>query len=175
MAFINDSRLTISAMKDWRAGMSTVFTTPRSVASTARCQYRTSPVQTSADSVKAWRSSASCVPMMRRRLGSRSVSAPATTAKKSIGANWSALRRPSLNGELVSSSTSQACPTDCIQVPMRDTSWPPQNRRKSRCCSARSASGRAMSHRTTTPLPSASAAQRPDVDHDVTERHVHAD
>ena len=50
--------------------------------------------------------------------------------------NCSALTSPSWNGECVSSSTSHACPTLCIHVPIRDTSCPPQNKRKSRCRSA---------------------------------------
>ena len=40
------------------------------------------------------------------------------------GANWAAATRPSTNGSLVSSSTSQPCATDCIHVPMTETSWP---------------------------------------------------
>ena len=48
---------------------------------------------------------------------------------------------PRRNGEFVSSSTSHACATDCIHVPMRDTSCAAQNRRKSRCRNARSPPG----------------------------------
>ena len=35
-------------------------------------------------------------------------------------------------GELVSLSTSHPCATDCIQVPMSETNWPPKNSRKLR-------------------------------------------
>ena len=49
-----------------------------------------------------------------------------------MGVNWSAVTSPSWNGERVSSSTSQAWPTLCIHVPICETSWPTQKRRKSR-------------------------------------------
>ena len=49
-----------------------------------------------------------------------------------MGPNWSAVITPSLNGEPVISSTTQACPTLCIHVPMRETSCPHQKSRKSR-------------------------------------------
>ena len=46
--------------------------------------------------------------------------------------NCSAVTSPSWNGEPVSSSTSHAWPTLCIQVPISETSCPLQKRRKSR-------------------------------------------
>ena len=58
--------------------------------------------------------------------------APATKARQSMGADWSALMSPSLKGELVSSRTSQDCATLCIQVPISEMSWPEKKRRKSR-------------------------------------------
>ena len=36
---------------------------------------------------------------------------------------------PRRNGECVRLYTSQACATDCIQVPISETSWPEKNRR----------------------------------------------
>ncbi len=36
---------------------------------------------------------------------------------------------PRRKGECVSRYTSHACATDCIQVPISDTSWPEKNRR----------------------------------------------
>ena len=72
-----------------------------------------------------------------RRLGRRSAKAPAGMEKKSMGANCRALMTPSLKAESVSSRTSQAWATLCIQVPTRETSWPARKSRKSRCCSER--------------------------------------
>src|SRR6202035_973785 len=65
-----------------------------------------------------------------------------------MGPNWSVPIRPRRNGELVSSSTSHDCPTDCIHVPMRETSCPIQKKRKSRCPRARTPAGRAMTRYT---------------------------
>jgi hypothetical protein len=55
--------------------------------------------------------------------------APATKARQSMGADWSALTSPSLKGELVISRTSQDCATRCIQVPISEMSWPEKKRR----------------------------------------------
>ena len=56
--------------------------------------------------------------------------------------NWSAVTSPRWNGDPVSSSTSHACPTLCIHVPISETSWPLQKRRKSRWRSAARRAGR---------------------------------
>src|SRR2546425_365683 len=138
MALVSPGLPTRSTMKDWRAGMSSVLASPYRVASTATCQYLTWPLHTSADRASAWTMSALWVPMMSRRLRTRSLMAPPTKENRSIGANCSVPIIPSLNGELVSSSTSHDWPTLCIQVPISETSWPPQKRRKSRWASARS-------------------------------------
>ena len=53
-----------------------------------------------------------------------------------MGVNWRAFTSPSWKGDCVSSRTSHACPTLCIQVPIRETSCPPQKSRKSRCWKA---------------------------------------
>ena len=53
-----------------------------------------------------------------------------------MGANCSAVTSPSWTGDPVSSRTSHAWPTLCIQVPISETSCPPQKSRKSRCRSA---------------------------------------
>ena len=54
-----------------------------------------------------------------------------------MGPNCSAPMTPSLKGELVNSRTSQAWATVCIQVPIREMSWPARKRRKSRWARAR--------------------------------------
>ena len=82
--------------------------------------------------MKAWIISAVWVPISMRRLCTRSLIAPPRNEKSRIGPNWSAPMSPSRNGELVSSSTSHDWPTLCIHVPIRETSCPIQNSRKSR-------------------------------------------
>src|SRR3989442_2169742 len=51
---------------------------------------------------------------------------------------------PSLSGEPESWSTSHDWATDCIHVPISETSWPPQKRRKSRWLRARSPLGKVI-------------------------------
>ena len=58
-----------------------------------------------------------------RRLGKRSAMTPATSEKRSTGANWSALISPSRSGEPVSWSTSQDWATVWIEPPTCATSW----------------------------------------------------
>jgi hypothetical protein len=70
--------------------------------------------------------------MMSRRFGSLSTTGPAKMDRRRIGANCSAPITPSRKAELVSSKTSQDCPTDCIHVPSSETPWPVQKIRKSR-------------------------------------------
>ena len=64
-----------------------------------------------------------------RRLGTRSTTTPAQRENASTGTPAQNTTRLSLKGEFVSEYTSQAWATFCIQVPMRDTSWPKKNRR----------------------------------------------
>src|SRR5207302_10036860 len=90
--------------------------------------------------------SALCVSRRRRRLRTRSASAPERKERKSMGPDWSAPITPSLNGEWVSSRTIQACPTLCIQLPTSETSCPVQKRRKSRYRKARSAVGQTIDY-----------------------------
>ena len=53
MAFRRSSRPTISAMNDWRPGMSRALTTPMATARAATCQYWTVRVHASTARVKA--------------------------------------------------------------------------------------------------------------------------
>jgi len=132
MALMRSFLPTICTTKDCRAGRSRVLAIPYTVASTATCQYWMWPAQSSAARAKAWSMRALWVRRRSRRLCTRSASAPARKERKSIGPNWSAVIMPSLKGEPVISRTTQACPTLCIHVPTRETSWPHQKRRKSR-------------------------------------------
>src|SRR5437899_2044477 len=148
---------TIAKLKTWRVGMSITFAQPRRSARTATCQYWTCPLQTSAVIVNAWRARADWVARISRRLGSRSTIAPATTENIKTGANWNVPMSPSLSGEPLSCSTSHDWATDCIHVPISETSWPPQKKRKSRWLSARSASGKGIASFPACAVPAAKA------------------
>ena len=121
-ALATSSLPTRSITYDWRAGWSKTLAKPSRRPSTATCQYSTRPVATSAPSSSAWQASVVCVMTSNRRFGSRSATAPVTTAKSSTGENWRVEMRPSLKGEPVSWSTSHACATVCIQPPTSATS-----------------------------------------------------
>ena len=108
---------TSSATKDWRVGMSTVFTQPSSSASTQTCQYSAWPKRTRRPRVSARSEIMIWVKRSTRRFGRRSARAPVNTEKSSTGANCKVPMSPSLSGEPVSCSTSHACPTDCIHEP----------------------------------------------------------
>src|SRR5207247_2154542 len=156
-AFTRSSFPTISTTKTWRVGMSITFAQPRRSARTATCQYWTCPLQTSAVIVNAWRARADWVARISRRLGSRSTIAPATTENIKTGANWNVPMSPSLSGEPLSCSTSHDWATDCIHVPISETSWPPEKKRKSRWLSARSASGKGIASFPACAVPAAKA------------------
>src|SRR5437867_11734241 len=64
---------------------------------------------------------------------------------------------PSLSGEPLSCSTSHDWATDCIHVPISETSWPPQKKRKSRWWSARRASGKGIASFPACAVPAAKA------------------
>ena len=69
---------------------------------------------------------ADCVPMSRRRLGTRSARTPASGASSTIGANCRPVVMPTATAEwsVRIVSTSQSWATRCIQVPMLDTIAP---------------------------------------------------
>ena len=113
------------------------------------CQYWTWPRPTSAASDSACTAITDWVVMSSRRLETRSASTPAKKDSSSIGRNCSVPTSPSRNGELVSSSTSHDWATDCIHVPMSETSWPAVKSRKSRFARARSGPGRREGGRAT--------------------------
>src|SRR5213593_391394 len=102
-------------------------------ASTATCQNWTWPLQTSTASTSAWSFIASWLMSNTRFFANRSLSAPPTGDRRRIGVNCSALTTPSWSGDCVISSTSHACATLCIHVPICEISWPAQKSRKSRC------------------------------------------
>jgi hypothetical protein len=70
-----------------------------------------------------------CVAMSRRRLSTLSASAPAQAPRTSTGPNCRPTVMPRAMPLPVSCSTSQLCATDCIQVPLIETTWEMKNRR----------------------------------------------
>ena len=58
------------------------------------------------------------------RFGSESARTPANSPKIMTGMNWAAATTPSHSGSWVSTRTSQAWATCCIQVPMSEIAWP---------------------------------------------------
>ena len=135
---------TISAMYDWRAGMSNACARPASTATTPTCQYRTRPDTTSAASTSASAARVSCVTKRTRRLGRRSAKAPVTIENSKIGPNCSVPMRPRRRGESVSCRTSQDCATVCIQPDTSAASCATKNRRKSPWLRARRPLGKIM-------------------------------
>ncbi len=59
-----------------------------------------------------------------RRLSTRSASTPAKRPKTVNGMKRQKASAPTAIGECVSSTTSQASATFCIQVPLTEISWP---------------------------------------------------
>ena len=94
-AFIRSSRLVISTMNAWRAGMSNAIATPPSAASTRMCQGRTSPLQTSPANTNASTIIALCVHSRTARFGCRSATDPPQSENSSIGAEPTAATMPS--------------------------------------------------------------------------------
>ena len=128
-ALATSSRPTISTVNAWRVGMSTALVMPRIVASTRICHTWTVSVTTSANRMNASVIWTAWVTISVWRLGSASAIRPPNSPSRSTGRNASAVVRPRTSGSLVSSRTSHAWATCCIQVPTRLTSWPPKNSR----------------------------------------------
>ena len=64
------------------------------------------------------------------RLGRTSASTPANSPRRMTGRNWAADTMPSQSGSPpVSSRTSHAWATCCIQVPTREMAWPAKKSR----------------------------------------------
>ena len=101
-AFIRSSRLVISTMNAWRAGMSKAIATPPSAASTRMCQGCTSLLQTSAANTNASTIMALCVHNNTIRFGCRSATDPPQSENSSIGAEPTAATMPSRSLEPVS-------------------------------------------------------------------------
>ena len=81
-----------------------------------------SPLEVSAAMMNAWTINTDCVAMRMRIFGRRSASTPPKSDKKSVGPKRKVMATPSITGESVRSSTSQARATSAIHVPTRLTS-----------------------------------------------------
>ncbi len=113
-ALTTSSRPTVSIMNDCRTTLKSVLATPVHTARTPTCQYATTPVATRVATVSAVHACAAWVTMSRRRLATRSATAPLGMASTSIGPQCSMLMSPSSSGEFVSDRTSQASATESI-------------------------------------------------------------
>ena len=127
IALLRSSRPTISTTNDWRAGMSKALTMPRQVARTKTCHTRTWPLRVSTASVSGSNIEIDWVRMRMRRRSARSATMPPMVAKRKTGARVANDVTPSRAAEPVRRKTSQDSATDCIQVPVRETSWPAKN------------------------------------------------
>ena len=65
-----------------------------------------------------------CVAITSLRLSNRSATTPAKSPKTVKGMKRQKARMPTASGEWVSSTTSQASATFCIQVPLTEITWP---------------------------------------------------
>ena len=137
IALERSSLPTSSTRNDWRAGRSNALNTPKNRASASTIHGRTTPPLTTAASITAWTSAEVWVTRIRRRLSTRSATTPAHSENTRTGRNWRNARRPSMNADDVRRCISQPCATLCIQVPIRETSWPVQNNLKFRWRRAR--------------------------------------
>ena len=121
---------TISMANDWRTGMSTALAQPRARASRMTIQSSTTPLRVRTARIAARTIITACTAMSVWRLGRTSASTPANRPRRRTGRNWAADTMPSHSGSpSVSSRTSQAWATCCIQVPTSETAWPVKNSR----------------------------------------------
>ena len=123
------SRPTSSIENAWRTGMSTALAIPSRKASTRIIQTSTTPVMTRTARIAARTIIATWVAIRTCRFGSASAATPANRPRTMTGMNWAADTMPSQIGSWVSSRTSHACATCCIQVPTSEIAWPPKNSR----------------------------------------------
>ena len=70
-----------------------------------------------------------CVRISRRRFGTESATRPPQAPTRRIGRNWRAEVTPTASAEPVSVRTSHISATICIQLPLIETSCPPNQRR----------------------------------------------
>lgn len=112
-----------------RAGLSTASAKPWATAAARTIQMLTTSIHTRTPSTSAGSMPPSAVHSRIVRLLYRSASTPASVVNSRVGNCWPATVTPSSRGESVSSSTSQACVSFCIQVPLTEIVCPSAYRR----------------------------------------------
>jgi hypothetical protein len=123
-ALVRWSRPTISTTNVCRVGLSIASMQPSAKASTSTIQTRALWVAVSTPRQIAGRIASVWVQSRIVRLSARSASRPPHGVSSRLGSCWIAVVRPRTMPELVSSSTSQAWLTFCIQVPITEMDWP---------------------------------------------------
>jgi hypothetical protein len=123
-ALVRWSRPTISTTNVCRVGLSIASIEPSTSASTSTIQIRALCVSVSTPRHSAGRIASAWVQSRIFRLSTRSASRPPQGVSSRLGSCWIAVVRPSTTPEFVSSRTSQAWLTFCIQVPITEMDWP---------------------------------------------------
>ncbi len=103
--------------------MPSAVAVPVSPASTQIIHTVTTPVAARTPSTAARTAAATCVRIRSLRLSTRSASVPPQAPKIRTGPNCSPTVIPRSRALLVMLRTSQFCATDCIQVPLMETTW----------------------------------------------------
>src|SRR5439155_20946499 len=101
IALSKSSRLVISTVNAWRAGMSNPIAVPLNAATTKINKGVAKPSQTPVASNNAQSICADCVAMRMDRLGYKSASAPPQSDENTIGAEPTAETTPSKSFEFV--------------------------------------------------------------------------
>ena len=141
MAFIRSSLPTMSTRNACRAGMSNALTTPCRADKPKMCHTCTLPVRVSAARTRASSMAAVWVAMTTRCRLCRSAIVPPKGAMRKTGIWPAKPTAPNKNDEPVRRYTSQAWAIFCIQVPIKEISWPLKKSWKLRCRNARKVTG----------------------------------
>jgi hypothetical protein len=115
---------TISMAKLCRVGLSTAFTEPRTKTSAQTIHGATAPLTVMPQRTRAGTAIRICVTISSLRLGRRSARRPPKAPKRRNGRNWRADVTPTASPLPVSDRISHISATICIQLPVRETSWP---------------------------------------------------
>ena len=126
MALERSSLPANSTTKVWRAGRSTALIVPKTNASARTIQGCTMWVETAVARSAAWTRKADCVISRSFRLSMESTITPAQRESRRTGRNCANPRNPSIRADEVRRCISQPWATLCIQVPIREMSWPVQ-------------------------------------------------
>ena len=122
-ALARSSGPTISYTKLCWDGMPRASAVPVSAASSQIIHTVTTSVTVSTPSTSASTAATDCVARSSLRLSTRSASAPDHAPSTRMGPNCRPTVMPRSTLLPLSCSTSQACATPCIQVPLMETTW----------------------------------------------------